>query len=458
MRITHLVSLAFTFLLLASCAPELPETNIVVNLANSGNDKLEVFNIGADIIEEITGELDTVSLAVQEEIILNLSQERSHSYIHIQPGSTVYVDTVSSKPTQFGVTATPSTENAYLLAFAETVSEQSKVFSMRKMAAFEQDSFLLQLNEKYAPLEDLVNEIAQDASVSDYFKSALTSRVSSLKGGDLLNYEGWHNYLNKTEPVLSDDFYAEIEAMDFTDPSLLLFNEGRSLGSSWATKDISYDDFSSDSDYFAATIEAAKESYPNSLLGAYCTYEMISNQINFGSGIDGSDEMVAAFRSSVSNNYLNAKMDQTLEPWMNLKAGLDAPDFVAFNTEGEEVKLSELKGKKVYIDVWATWCGPCVREIPALKELESELHEEDIVFLSVSIDAEKDKEKWLKFVEEKELKGLQLMAEGDWKSEVASSYNVKGIPRFMLIDPEGKILTANAPRPSDPSTKELLLN
>jgi len=119
--------------------------------------------------------------------------------------------------------------------------------------------------------------------------------------------------------------------------------------------------------------------------------------------------------------------------------------------------LENLKGKNVYVDVWATWCGPCKREIPHLKELEKKYHKnDDIVFMSVSIDKMEDKDKWLKMVEEKELSGVQLMADKAWKSSICDDYAIKGIPRFLLIDKEGNIMDKNAPRPSSKEIKEVM--
>ncbi len=138
-----------------------------------------------------------------------------------------------------------------------------------------------------------------------------------------------------------------------------------------------------------------------------------------------------------------------------LKKGAPSPKFNYPNTKGENISLDDLKGKYVYIDVWATWCGPCKREIPFLKELNSEYQNKNLAIVSLSIDKAEHKEKWLKMVEEEDLKGIQIMADKDWSSEFVTSYNITGIPRFILIDNEGNILDANAPRPSDPRLKEV---
>ncbi len=126
-------------------------------------------------------------------------------------------------------------------------------------------------------------------------------------------------------------------------------------------------------------------------------------------------------------------------------------DFTYENTEGVDVSLSSFKGSLVYVDVWATWCGPCKAEIPYLKTLEQDYHEQNIVFLSVSVDTNKDE--WLKMVQEEALGGVQLWANG-W-SQITKDYAIFGIPRFMLFSEDGKVISNDAPRPSNEETREL---
>ncbi|WP_300567336.1 TlpA disulfide reductase family protein [Flavobacterium sp.] len=133
-----------------------------------------------------------------------------------------------------------------------------------------------------------------------------------------------------------------------------------------------------------------------------------------------------------------------------LIAGNASPKFDYENYKGGKTSLESLKGKYVYIDVWATWCGPCRKEIPSLQKVEEQYEGKNIEFVSLSIDAKKDYEKWKKFVDEKKLGGIQLFADNDWNSQFAKDYAIEGIPRFILIDPNGNIVSADAPRPSDP--------
>lgn len=141
--------------------------------------------------------------------------------------------------------------------------------------------------------------------------------------------------------------------------------------------------------------------------------------------------------------------------------GSIAPSFNYENFAGGKTKFEDFKGKYVYIDVWATWCGPCLAEIPSLKKVEEKYHGKNIEFVSISIDKLKDFEKWKSMVESKELGGVQVLADNDWDSQFVKDLNIWGIPRFILIDPNGNIVKADAARPSSPDLdKELdvLLN
>jgi thiol-disulfide isomerase/thioredoxin len=145
----------------------------------------------------------------------------------------------------------------------------------------------------------------------------------------------------------------------------------------------------------------------------------------------------------------------------NKMNNLPSPSFNYLNYAGGTTKLEDLKGKYVYIDVWATWCGPCRQEIPFLKKVEEKYHGKNIAFVSISIDKLKDQEKWKTMVKEKELGGVQLFADNDWNSKFVQDYKITGIPRFILIDPNGIIVKSSAARPSSEDlVKELdvLLN
>lgn len=144
--------------------------------------------------------------------------------------------------------------------------------------------------------------------------------------------------------------------------------------------------------------------------------------------------------------------------------GSPSPVFENFeNYKGGNMSLSDLKGKYVYFDIWATWCGPCIREIPSLKKIEEQYKGKNIEFVSISVDDGRgykgDKaaayEGWKKMVADKDLGGIQLMADNGFSSDFIRNYQISAIPRFILVDPQGNIVNADAPRPSNPALIEL---
>ena len=127
-------------------------------------------------------------------------------------------------------------------------------------------------------------------------------------------------------------------------------------------------------------------------------------------------------------------------------------DFSYPNISSEMISLSSFRGRLVYVDVWATWCGPCIAEIPSLERLQKDYENMDIVFLSVSVDT--DKEAWEKMLTEDQLGGVQLWADG-W-SQITKSYAIFGIPRFMLVDKSGELIAVDAPRPSSNEIRTMI--
>ena len=182
------------------------------------------------------------------------------------------------------------------------------------------------------------------------------------------------------------------------------------------------------------------------------TYAMIK-------GAKTTAEVTAAYQQYIahSSNPLRKKEIQTV--YNNLQETQKntlAPDFNYTDPSGKLISLKSLRGKYVYIDIWATWCAPCIAEIPGLKKLEEAYSTNNIQFVSLSVDTQADKEKWLAFVKDNQLKGIQVMADLDFKSEFIKKFGVTSIPRFLLIGPDGEIIENDAKRPADAALKKQL--
>jgi thiol-disulfide isomerase/thioredoxin len=199
--------------------------------------------------------------------------------------------------------------------------------------------------------------------------------------------------------------------------------------------------------------EGGKADLDNAVNTYKTDYENLKNQLkNIDSlHIANADNSILRTIKSVEQ-YFNSKFELREA----FPKGLVSPVFTNYeNHKGGTTSLTDLKGKYVYIDVWATWCAPCKAEIPFLKKIEAQYQGKNIDFVSISIDEDKNHEAWKKMIVDKNLGGIQLFADNNWMSKFIKDYKINGIPRFILIDPNGKIVTADAPRPSDESIIEL---
>jgi thiol-disulfide isomerase/thioredoxin len=189
--------------------------------------------------------------------------------------------------------------------------------------------------------------------------------------------------------------------------------------------------------------------------------KVIKNNLLFNAakyGISYAENLETYYKTFMEASTNKKQKEEITKSYIKLKTvakGKPSPKFYNYeNFNGGTTSLDDLKGKYVYIDVWATWCAPCKAEIPSLKKIEDKYHNKNITFVSISVDRKKDHNKWLKMVKEKEMKGYQLFADNDWNSDFVKAYLILGIPRFILIDPKGNIVNSNAPRPSDNSKLE----
>jgi thiol-disulfide isomerase/thioredoxin len=132
--------------------------------------------------------------------------------------------------------------------------------------------------------------------------------------------------------------------------------------------------------------------------------------------------------------------------YKNSLTGLVGNQFTFKDKSGKNVSLDNFLGKYLYIDVWATWCKPCIEEFPFLENLKKHFKEEnDLQIIAVSID--KDFKKWSNFITEKKMNGLQFHAAPD--ADFVKFYDIGALPRYILIDKKGNVISPSALRPSD---------
>lgn len=264
----------------------------------------------------------------------------------------------------------------------------------------------------------------------------------------LAEYESAHRYFTKDfDYSVSEEFIAPLKDLDYdNEDDYLNFSDYNSLVRTHYNGLMSGEN--GVNDFFSEVKNLKSPSIKKHLINN-ASYEIRP----------GNPDYKAIYNQLIlvsKDEKFKTRLEDKLNRIEKLKKGMASPLFAYNDVDGNAVKLENLSGKFVYIDVWATWCSPCIAEIPHLKKLEMEMHGQNVEFVSISIDRQDDYDAWKAMVYEKELTGIQLMAENDWKSDFAVQYVIESIPRFIIIGPDGNIVNADAPRPSDPELKDTL--
>ena len=268
------------------------------------------------------------------------------------------------------------------------------------------------------------------------------------------NYKKFFHYHNKIDPDLPEDYFDPILSMDTDDEALFrhsrayrnLIIENFRLSSK---KEMQNNPSLTIIDFVKAKISGIKSIDIREQFASMLIRQMKDENENI-------DDDYHKIMSLLSTERNRDKLTQRYNSARLTKAGLASVDFNYENYDGGMTSLEDLRGKLLYIDVWATWCGPCIREFPALKELVKEYDEKDIEFVSISIDSKNDYNKWKKMVAEKNIGGIHLYDDEGLSSDFMKAFSVSLIPRFMMIDAQGKIITANAPRPSSQEVRKFI--
>ena len=184
------------------------------------------------------------------------------------------------------------------------------------------------------------------------------------------------------------------------------------------------------------------------LMGALVSDAIESNHLNYVQKIY--EEFNKESADIVLLNALKDKMKQV----GFVDNSEQAMNFTLNDINGKKVSLNDFKGKLIYLDFWATWCNPCMMEMPFSIELQKKFAKgKNIVFLFVSIDD--DEQKWKYVVKERNITGVHLISPRS-TTNILKQYQLTSIPRHYIIGKDGKILDSNASGPSDRNTEILI--
>ena len=334
------------------------------------------------------------------------------------------------------------------VAITGTGSQVNIYLNNGRLKAAKIDDMALGEKAFFLKMDSILNVNLQEldhAGLSEEINEMEKIRLKYFTCATLPSYPYFHMRIAKDSTYeASLEYWSKLQELIVMDASLLRYDEFRSF-------------------LVEAVSRVARKQYPESKsLDAVVRYvesevkepgiaEFLINKNVYAYveryGLDSADAYCAVFDRYVKSPLLVKNFETLCNRWRKLSVGALSPNFNCTDLSGKKVSLSDFKEKYVYIDIWATWCGPCQREIPHLQKLEEKYHGKDIYFVSISCD--NNKKAWENRVRAG-LKGIQLhFVNGD---TFMNDYMIKGIPRFILLDKEGKIISVDMSRPSDPKT------
>lgn len=313
------------------------------------------------------------------------------------------------------------------------------------------DQFKKTVTDKMASMKRLLK--VRKFAADDKFQKMEEGRITYFYANALLMYPVSHLYLTQdTTMVLGDDYYAAIREYVKEDEDLADIDEYRNF-------------MIETSHIFDENGKNIRQMYPKVIaemnyIGEHMESEKVREAlIHFlaftyveGNGTDNITDLQNLYYSYVTSPRLNDIFKKACAKWDKAAVGRPSPIFKGVDINGKEMSLRDFRGKYIYIDMWATWCGPCQKELPYLSKLEEKYKGRNIVFVGISID--QDKAKWEARVKSGALGGTQLYIGKGTKFQ--SDYRISGIPRFILLDPNGRIVNPDMSRPSSEDTEKIL--
>ncbi len=408
----------------------------------------------------VTGGKFSLSFELDHSRILTLNYKDQVLPLYIEPGDSLDVSfDASALMTTVQVKGKGAVHNQFLIKFNNLFRENfSKPVMDEKIKTSSVDAFEMTLFSNKKKQSGFYNEFPEKKYFTAAFRSYIENAIKYNYWNYILAYPIVTANLNKglTVAALPAVMLESFDRNSVTNDTALISDAYRSFLTYYVTYFTSEaNGFNKFTDYSVSMQK--KYMFANQhLKGESLRYFLAKYLVD--ECLKASSETVKKVYNVLAwadNNGMYSKIaNEKCGTWMNTKAptGGDAVATMKLkDINGKDRTLASFKGKVVYIDFWASWCGPCRQQFPFAKELMGKLTEKQkkqVEFVYISIDD--TDELWKRGIEANRLEGIQLHSPGGWKSEVVKAFKITGIPRYMLINKKGEIVNENAMRPSQP--------
>lgn len=437
-------------LLLFSCTdlkPKVPQFIISGRIENLDVNTIvleqgkEKFTFTLDVNGEFS---DTISDF--ENGYFKLTAGKEYTKLYLKDGYDVYVYIDAAHFDESikyeGIGASENNFIAKQMLYSETVN-------FWDFCTFQEDTFLFKIDSFIDSKNQLLNEYASLISEFDKDLVNLEKANNAYQAAYVKEeYKATHEYFNKVENlVLSPAFYDYRKNVVLEDKKALKLEYYPSYVESYIANQIVETDTSEVAFDLLRKIDS--EIKDNELKKEFI-YRSAKENIT---SVKQIEEYWALVSFMVTDKSEYSELKKLYRKVKKIEIGNSSPQANFKDVAGKEFSLEDFKGKYVYIDCWAQWCAPCIKETPFLNALEEKFAKKDIVFVKLSLDS--DANAWSNYITENNITKHSYLLEKNFDSDFAKAYLINSIPRFILLDKDLKILNSNAPRPSNPALEEL---
>lgn len=351
------------------------------------------------------------------------------------------------------VTATFAGKNKVLAELVNRMAqayEPSNYYSLNPSQAKTFDEYRALLDGEYRSVLPLLKKV-KDKKLRTYYGLLNEGRYRFSKIRLLLD----RSDENGTSILENDEYRKLTEGLDLNDDisfrtnlSMICFNQANTIPRTYG---------SDMGDYCRATMRLIDSLVTNPCLRSDMVAQVAQSYFAFGDNSGDYHKFYDELKqwAAADSAYVLPYWEKVVA-WDKTVSGTKAFDITLTDAEGNQCQLLDVvRDKFAYIDVWATWCGPCKKEIPYFAEMvRNNSDRADVVFISISVD--EDVEAWKRMITREKPEWLQFNVSGETNKEFSRQWGITGIPRFIMIDRNGNIYSADAPRPSDPKAQEII--
>ncbi|WP_428742919.1 TlpA family protein disulfide reductase [Tenacibaculum sp.] len=316
-----------------------------------------------------------------------------------------------------------------------------------KLFSLEEEEFLTKIEE----YKDALTELSISKKLPAEFLKQEVKNIDYECLRNLYNYQDYHATLTGDKDFkVSENFPNPLENFNYSSGNDYMDSYSYRAMLEAELKNIAKEKNKEGEDLPLTYLETVQTEVTDTIVKNDLLYNSAESSITYTSDLK---EFYRKFMAYSTNEAHKKQVTAEYDMLKTTAKGQPAPKFKDYvNYNGGTTSMDELlgNGKYLFIDVWATWCSYCKREIPLLKRMEQEYHGKNIEFVSINVDDKGNEEKWKETIQDREMTGIQLMAgDSHLKLEWAQNFLIKGLPRFILIDPDGNIVSPNAPFPSE---------